>query len=608
MGDPFADQTRWPGIWLWALLLSVVTVVTYLPSLNNGFTNWDDPAYVVANTSVRDLSVAGVKRIFSGFQIGNYHPLTVLSYAIDFRLFGTASYGWHVSSLLLHVAASLAAFRVMLLLGGGWSAAFAGAAIFALHPLRVEPTVWISARRELLAALFFFAALEAYLRSGGKRRRVFLAASFILLLLSLLSLPMGVSFPLVALLVDRLRRRRIDRVALLEKVPHALLCGVFAVLAIHGLRSAGVIRPDSSWPWYLNLFVSARSILHYLGKTLLPVRLSALYPLPVTPEGGLPLPFLLAPFGVLLLGWLALLASRRSRETAFATAYAAITLLPVLHAVPFGFAFAADRYTYFPALGLSWLAGLGCARLAAWSGRRGKVPGALAWMLPVAVCVLFAGLARQRARVWGDSVALWDDVLQQYPYSFMARGNRANALVSRGEFRRALADHEAAIALTPPGLRTGKVRFNRSVALIAAGDPRRALADLDAALAEDPNFIEARGKRGAVRADLGDLQGAIADFDHLLRTAPQSAVWRFSRGKAFLQAGDAAAAAADFDMVIALEPDNAAAWNNRGAAMAGLGDFTSAERDFSEALALRPAYPGARDNLERARAAASARQ
>ena len=157
---------RW-GFWSCSLLLAVAIIAVYLPSLEYGFTNWDDPVYVVGNASVRDLSPAGVQRLFSSFQNGNYHPLTLLSFAVDFRLFGTSARGWHVSSLLLHLAASLAALRVMLLLGGGLPAAFAGAAFFALHPLRVEPVVWISARRELLAALFFFAALEAYLRSGG---------------------------------------------------------------------------------------------------------------------------------------------------------------------------------------------------------------------------------------------------------------------------------------------------------------------------------------------------------------------------------------------------------------------------------------------------------
>lgn len=217
---------------------------------------------------------------------------------------------------------------------------------------------------------------------------------------------MGVSFPLVALLVDRFRRRRIDRAALLEKFPHVLLCSLFAVLAISGQHSAGIIRPDAEWPWHLNLFVGAHGLLFYLWKTLLPLHLSALYPLTLTPGGGLPLPYLVAPLGVLLLGGLLFPAVRRSRETAFAASYAAITLVPVLQIVPFGFSFAADRYLYLPSLGLAWLAGLGCARFAAWSGRRGRAAGAAAWILPALLCALLAGSARQRTLVWGQRRAL----------------------------------------------------------------------------------------------------------------------------------------------------------------------------------------------------------
>ena len=170
-----------------SLGIAAATVATYLPVLENGFVNYDDDLCILENARISGgLGAEVVRWAFTTFHCGNWFPLTWLSWAADFSLYGAAPAGFHLTSLLLHAASSvllLLAFHR--LTGAFWRSALL-AAVFALHPLHVEAVAWASSRKDVLSGFFAALSLLCYERSARRDAR-FQPAVFVCLALGLLA-------------------------------------------------------------------------------------------------------------------------------------------------------------------------------------------------------------------------------------------------------------------------------------------------------------------------------------------------------------------------------------------------------------------------------------
>ncbi len=364
------------------LCLALAVGAAFLPMLGNGFTNWDDPEYVTENPDL----LPGGSPLRGAFRpvAANWHPLTMLSLALDRALFGDTPAGHLAVNLALHLTAVLGAFAAALLLTGNLPAAFATALLLGVHPLRVESVAWIAQRKDVLCAALYFASLAAWLawrRDGGGSRY---GLSLGLFVLALLSKPMAVSLPLVLALADwHTGRFRRTWKSLRGLVPFLLLAGILAAVTLRVQRSAGAYSlRDGDVLDPANLLVAAWGILFYLVKTVAPARLSAIYPLPPIGSGSLPWQYLAAPVALAAVV-VALFALRRRRTLLFGALFYLAALLPVLQLLRIGSAAAADRYTYIASFGLFLPLGVLLERI------RPRMPGAagkiLPWLIPVAL-------------------------------------------------------------------------------------------------------------------------------------------------------------------------------------------------------------------------------
>src|SRR5207245_11767193 len=128
------------------------------------FINWDDPEYVTANPHIRSLSWSTVTWPFTSFDAANWHPLTWLSLALDYRLYGLEPRGYHLTSLALHVANAVLVFLVFHRLTHALWRSAAVAALFGVPPLRVESLAWVAEREDVLCAFFSLLTIAAYAR------------------------------------------------------------------------------------------------------------------------------------------------------------------------------------------------------------------------------------------------------------------------------------------------------------------------------------------------------------------------------------------------------------------------------------------------------------
>ena len=570
---------------LYAVLLIVaVTAVAYAPSLQNGFTNWDDNQMVTDNPMIRSISPANIIRIFSSMHYGHYHPLVVLSYALEFNFFHIEPWIYHFTNLFIHILNSLLVFWFIRSLRGGLGIPLAAALLFATHPLHVESVAWVTERKDLLYSFFYFLALIAYVKYVRTNRKTFLFYAGLAFLCSLLSKAMAVTLPVVLLLIDFLLRRKIDRNSLVEKFPFLALSFLFGVLVLYATYPVKSQIAGASFG-FDNILIAFHGLLFYGGKFLFPLDLSSLYPYPGRPGDPLPLTYTIAPY--IVFGILALLALsfKKRRVPFFCAALYVVTVSPVLQLTRVGGVIAADRFVYFPVLGLI----LGVLEGGAWLVRKNPEWAAVLTRVGVAalaaVILVLSILTWQRTQVWRDSLSLWNDVARQYPGVAILYNNRGFAYADRREFKKALEDYSQGLALAGDDWR---LLFNSANALRELGAHQEALAQYDRAVVQYPTNADIYYYRGLTHHSLGRMQQAIDDYSQALKLNPRRVEAFVNRGSVYAEMKDYERALADFNSALTLDPDGADVYFNRGALLRILGRPDEALIDFTQALELEP--------------------
>jgi protein O-mannosyl-transferase len=403
--------------------LALLTVLAFLPSLGNGYVILDDPLYVTANREVRQgITLEGAAWALTANVANNWHPLTVLSHMLDVEVFGLPPVGHHLTSLLLHLAGVLLLFEALRRMTGAAYRSALVAALFAVHPTRVESVAWISERKDVLSGLFWMLALLAYLGwvrrpSAGRYLLVTLA-----LALGLAAKPMVVTLPCVLLLLDfwPLGRRGL-RGLIVEKIPLFALSAASSVVTLHYQRTS--MAPLDVLPWDLRLANAAVSYVSYLGKAFLPRNLAVFYPFPME------IPAWKTAGAVLLLALVTALAVWRARKSPWLLVgwlWFLGTLVPVIGLVQVGRQAMADRYTYLPFVGLFLAVVWGTAE---WAERRGALRPVLGALAVLAILGL-AGMTRAQTRHWRDGVTLFRHALAVTGNNPLARQGLARALAA----------------------------------------------------------------------------------------------------------------------------------------------------------------------------------
>lgn len=585
--QPFCRKRRFAII---GVILAVITFAAFLPSLDNGFVNRDDPGYVMDNLDIRSFSGRNLGWIFSSVYINHYIPATMLTYMADYGIFGLDAKGFHFTSLFLHVANVLLVFALFYGLSKNLFLGAVTALLFGIHPLRVEAVAWIAERKEVLSDFFYFASLLFYMAFRRKNARKYYALSLAALLVSLLSKTMSVSQPFVLLLMDYLAGRKIDRRALLEKLPFFVLSAAFAAVAVLTVSEFHDIY--SHYSIVQRVLAPAYAIAFYLVKFIAPVNLCASYFPPAVPDAPMTLAMVLAGIAVSGMALAVYMSRCRTRIAVFGSLLFLVTLLPVLQIVNSGgLVMVADRYTYIPLLGMSFMAAWGILPIIRRAGNNAAVKTAVYAALVAAGGVLFC-LTWQRCGVWKDSLTLWSDIVAKSRNAAQAYLGRGGAWRDKGAYGAAVADFSRALELDPEN---GGAYFQRGYVYAAfLGRTDLAVADLDRAITLEPEMPDAWNALGIAEGSAGAYRKAAADFDRALSLKPDFIEAYVNRGIARLQGlNDAGGAVNDFTMAITLDASFAKAYLMRGVARGMMGLYDSAVADFDRAIKLDPGLSAA---------------
>jgi Flp pilus assembly protein TadD len=584
---------------IWIVVgLVLLNVFVYAAVVQHQLVNWDDPDYVSQNRHVAaGLSAAAVRWAFTTGHSANWHPLTWLSHMLDATLFGANAGGYHVTSVLLHLASTLLLFAVLRAATGALWRSGVVAALFAVHPAHVESVAWIAERKDVLSAFFFMLALHAYVRHTRTPRLGSYVALVGWFALGLLSKPMVVTLPFVLLLLDvwplRRRETRSWPALVREKLPlFALALASSIVTFVVQSRGDAVYGLDER-PLGARVAEALGAYVTYLRVLVWPARLAVVYPYP--PAASL---WRLALIAVLLAGITSIAVRYRKSRPYMLMGWLWYLgmLVPVIGLVPIGSQATADRYTYLPFIGLFILVvWAGADVIANWAGGRSVLVAAS--VIAIGGCAVTARLQVQH---WADSETLWRHALAVTEGNWRAHSNLGNALSESGRVPEAIVEYNEALALRPS---FAEAHNNLANALASQGRRADAIGHYREAVRLRPADPLAHNGLGSVLEDAGRLDEAIAQYKEALRLDPDFAEAHNNLGAVLGRQGRLDEAAAEMRLALQLRPANPDIHYNLALMLRRQGREEDAVSHLHEALRLDPDHTAARDQLKALRSA-----
>ncbi|HUU84662.1 MAG TPA: tetratricopeptide repeat protein [Phycisphaerae bacterium] len=584
------------------LLVSLLTAATHWPALSAQALAIDDGQYLHHNRLVQHPSWNSTGRflceVWRPSTVGGYYqPLSMISLMVDCALGGRPDHlaPFRRTSLALHVLCTVLVVVLLYQLFGQPLVAAMVGLLFGLHPVTIEAIPWMAERKALLTAFFALWCLILYVRYAHRGGRLWYTASLFLYLLAVMAKPTTTPVAALLLLIDYWPLNRLNKRAVIEKIPFFLIAGVFVVITVISQHTTLGIKDPTQGPPLQAPLVLAHNIVFYLVKVVWPVNLAPFYPYPRPLSLANPV-VLAGVIGSLLLVVALLISWRWTRALLVGWLFFFVAILPAIGVISFMESIAADRFLYFPAIGflltLTWL----LIRL--WrpgSARRGTVVRRTALVIGV---VLLAGAEARATRryleCWRDTESLARRMVALAPHDSVAYAHLGLAMANTGRTEEAMAAYAEAIRLKP---RDSISYYNLGTLLDQQGRTADALQHYTKAIEIDPHNHAAHTALGKSFQFAGRIDDAITHYRRALEANPDYAEAHNTMAAALLIQGDAQQAADHARAALKLEPDHLQAHVNLGRALARLGDTAGATEAFEQALGINPDDPEVHHNF-----------
>lgn len=565
------------------LTISLITALVFINVINNGFVDWDDYEYILNNPYLRDFSLTGITNIFTKSYFSNYHPLTTLTYLIEFQTFGLNPKVFHFTNYLLHIINTILVFVLFLQVSRNSKISFITALLFAVHPMHVESVAWISERKDLLYTAFYLSSLfywTKYIKSDFLNKKYYLI-SFVLFLFSLMSKSAAVILPITMLLFNYFLLKKIVLKDIIKIIPYLLLSLTFGIIALLTQQEA-ISNLDITFSVFNRFFLVLYSISFYIIKFFAPYNFSTLHLYPTLENGFLPIIYYIAPVLILFLSAIIFLLKKDLKHiVVFGFMFFIINIILILQIIPVGNAVVSERYTYISYIGLSFILSEIFLQL---SEKYNK--NIIRIFGLIIISFLIVSTFKQN-KVWKNDITLWTKAIESNPKNIIAYNKRGVAKAGVNDFNGAIKDYNKAISIDADFKDSyyNKANANREV-----GNFIEAINDYNNAIKINSNYVEAYNNRGLAKAANGDHYGAFADYDYAIKLKPVFAEAYNNKALLKVKLEDFIGAIADYDKAISLRPDYAQAYHNRGLPKYKLGDIEGAISDCSKAIELNPDY------------------
>jgi tetratricopeptide (TPR) repeat protein len=554
-----------------------ITFIAFFPSLQNDFVFWDDPEYVLNNPFIKELNL-GKLFDFSTFYMGNYHPLAMVSLALDYKLWEFNPFGYHLTNVIFHLlnTALVFGFIYQLFSKNRLEIATVTALLFGIHPMHVESVTWISERKDVLYTFFFMGSLMSYAYYSVKGYdKKWLGLSFALFALSCFAKGQAVVLAPIIVLIDLFQKRKIELKSILEKTPFFLLSLFFGLKAIEAQKAESAI--NANYEGLDTIFYGSYGILTYIYKMILPLGLSGAHPYPSNPVFE-PIPdyFKILPLGVIALAGLVYWFGKKHRVVWFGTLFYLGSIAIVLKFVPVGDAVIAERYTYIPYIGLFMIVGYIFAQLYNNPKYKNIAVGVLG-----AITILLSIGTFQRTKTWKNTFSFWENVSETYPNYWRSYNCMGQEYIQMGNKQRDAGNEQGAKelynkAIEQLTLSCTKDKWAPPVPYLLRGavytdnlqQYDKAIQDYKKVLTfpniNDPSQIDGRHNLGLVYYRIKKYSEAIKVLSEAVQMNPNHPKGYYFRGLAFAGANKPQQAVEDYNKAIQIDPNFLQAYLNRG--------------------------------------------
>ncbi|HNQ13161.1 MAG TPA: tetratricopeptide repeat protein [Bacteroidia bacterium] len=578
VSSPFPKE-----LYLWLAGILLLTIIAFSSSINNGFTNWDDPKYLTENPLIRSLSSDNIHKIFTEAYFGNYQPLHILSYAIEYSFYELDPTGYHTTSVVMHLLCTALVMWFIWLISGSSLITIIATLLFGVHPMHVESVAWAAERKDLLYTIFFlFAAIfyVKYIKSNYKNS--FLLLSMLFFIISGFAKAMAVSFVPVMIIIDYyFKRNLLEKKVIFEKIPFLIFAIIIGAISVTVVGQADTIALDNHFSRIQQSAFAFFNINMYVAKLIVPVKLSSYYAYPIIgADNAIPSYYYLGfPLVFLILGLL-IYSTRFNRNIMFAAGFFVATIVLVLQFVPVGPTIFSERYSYIPSISFFYLIGFGINKL---------VANKQALRLPVFIVLGAYGLwlsyaTFERCKIWKDSLTLWNNVLEQFPYVAVAYNNIGNIYgKEQGNLEKAMENFNLSIKYDPE---YENAYSNRGIVYAMQGKFDLAEKDFNKALQVKDDYVEALHNRAILYSQTKRYELALIDFNKAIAKEPYEAQQYFNRAVVYTDLNRYNEAIIDFQHAIRLHPKMADAHYRLALAYYNMGNKNAAMQSMNNASAL----------------------
>lgn len=521
--------------------IACVITASFFPLFSAGFLDWDDLDYIKNNPSVQSASFNNIKAFFTKSYLGNYHPLTMLSYLFDYSIGNGQAFAFHLANVVLHSLNSFLVYRLIKSVSSHPAIPAVTALLFALHPLAVESVGWIAERKNLLYTFFFLVSTLYYISYILSQAKTHYWLCLFFFVLSLLSKGQAVTLPLSLLAIAWvLKKQFLNKQVLLELIPFFTLSLVFGVIAILAQQNDGYVNATINTTFTEKLSVAAYSYCNYILKVLCPVNLSAFYPFPKTVSPALFL-YLIPVSGILALF---IYAVKKQFYVLSALIFIFTSnIIFVIQVLPLGGFISADRYTYIPSICIFVVFAFLVSKL---FNSTYKIPVLSACALIVIGCSV---MSFNRSKAFRDTNSFLKDILNKYPDDEVTLNSMAASLLKQGNYEAAL-DYS------------------------------------NKATQADPNYFQAYFNKGLIYNKLNKPQSALENFQHCVSIEPDYYEAYYGIAQLMIAENLHTKALQNLDKVIALKNDYKQAYYLRGLCFAFLKQYNEAIRNYDKAQQL----------------------
>lgn len=579
------------------LLLAAITWAVFAQTVAYDFINYDDNSSIYENVEVRKgLSLRGIGWALTHSDAELWNPLSTISHMVDCQMFGLKPGGHHFNNVLLHSLAVIVLFLVLNeMTGAFWRSAFV-AAVFAIHPLRVESVAWVVERKDVLSGLFFVLTLAAYVRYTRRQTlRCYLLVA-LLFACGLMSKAVSVTVPCVLLLLDYWplgrfhpskivrstgnlwwSRMPIPRRLIVEKIPLLLLSVGASVATLFAQERA--MSSLEKLPLLSRINNGLIAIIDYLWQTFWPTKLAVYYPYPANG----PALWQIVLSVTVLIAITASVFTLRGKRPYLLTGWFWFVgmLVPNIGIVQAGSQARADRFTYLPHIGLCVLVAWAVSDMTTAWRRRHFIIGITAATAIIALMFL----AKAQTRYWRNSESLWMHTIAVNPQNAVAEGALGSALMTQGRIDEAITHFKRGLEIWPTD---AGARNNFGNALLETGQLDEAIAQYNKALELQPNNAMAYYNLGVAYFRKGNLDEAIIRYRKAIEIQPNYPDGYDQLGNTLLQKGQVDAAIASWETSLKTQPVNVTTRNNLAIVLAQRGRLREAMNHWRNILDVDP--------------------